>query len=315
MKIVITDAGTVFDELVSFDVFKQFGEVTSHHLLSYDELGDNIKDADIVLCNKSLMDENTLKNAHNLKYIGLFATGYNNIDIDYCKAHGITVCNAGSYSTSAVAQHTFALILAHYSKVQQYSQFVSDGGWVKSQTFSPFICSHNELFGKTVGIVGLGSIGLEVAKIALAFGMKVLAFNRSEKSAPGVEFVSFDELLSRSDIVTVHCPLNSQSKEMFGSNAFSKMKDDALFVNTARGGVVNEQDLYDALENSVIGGAAIDVLTVEPMEGKCILTNAKNCIITPHVAWAPVETRKRLIDIVAGNIDAYLKGAPVNVVV
>ena len=315
MKIVITDAGTVFDKFVSFDVFKKFGEVTSHHLLSYDELSENIKDADIVLCNKSIMDENVLKNARNLKYIGLFATGYNNIDIDYCKAHGITVCNAGSYSTGAVAQHTFALILAHYSKVPQYSQFVRDGGWVKSQTFSPFICSHNELFGKTIGIIGYGSIGENVAKIALAFGMKVLAFNRSKKSADAVEFVSLDELLSRSDIVSVHCPLNDQSKEMFDSTAFSKMKGDALFVNTARGGVVNEQDLYDALENDVIGGAAIDVLTVEPMEEKCILTSAKNCIITPHVAWAPVETRKRLIDIVSGNIDAYLKGESVNVVV
>ena len=315
MKIVITDAGTVFDKFVSPDVFSKFGDVTKHHMLKYDELAENVKDADIVLCNKSLMDSGSLKYARNLKYIGLFATGYNNIDIEYCREHGIRVCNAGSYSTEAVAQHTFALILAFFSRVREYSTFVEDGGWTRSETFSPFICTHNELYGKTVGIVGYGSIGSKVAKIANAFGMKVLAYTRTPKVAEDVEFVSFDELLERSDVVSVHCPLNAQSSKLFNKEAFAKMKKTALFVNTARGGVVDEPALREALDSEIIGGAAIDVLTTEPMGSDCVLDGAKNCIFTPHVAWAPVETRQRLIGIVAGNIEAWLAGNPTNVIV
>ncbi len=315
MKIVITDAGTVFDSFVSPDVFSKFGEVTKHHMLKYDELAENIADADIVLCNKSVMDQGSLKYAKNLKYIGLFATGYNNIDTEYCRAHGIRVCNAGSYSTDAVAQHTFALILSFFSRVGEYSGFVKDGGWIRSETFSPFICTHNELYGKTIGIIGYGSIGSKVAKIANAFGMKVLAYTRTLKTDADVEFVSFDKLLETSDIVTVHCPLNEQSAKMFNREAFDKMKNTALFVNTARGGVVDEQALRAALDEGKIGGAAIDVLTVEPMGSECVLDGAPNCVITPHVAWAPVETRQRLIGIVSGNIEAWLAGKPTNVIV
>lgn len=315
MKIVITDSATVFDELVSYDMFYKFGDLEVCRLLSYEEVPQKIADADIVLCNKTLLDENTLKYAKNLKYIGLFATGYNNIDIDYCKEHNITVCNAGAYSTDAVAQHTFALILSHFSQICEYSKFVENGGWVRSETFSPFICNHFELLDKTIGIVGFGSIGQKVAQIANAFGMNVLAYNRSEKSAENVEFVSFDELLTRSDIVSVHCPLNAQSEKMFSLPQFKKMKNTALFVNTARGGVMSEEDLYFALENDIISGAAIDVLTTEPMIEKCVLMNAKNCIITPHIAWAPVETRRRLMSIVENNIKCFLDGNPINKVV
>lgn len=312
MKIILTDAQTVLDSLVNADILKQFGDVTEYGLLKYDEVAQNIADADMVVCNKTLLDENSLRLAKNLKYIGLFATGYNNIDIEYCKAHGITVCNAGSYSTNAVAQHTFALILEHFGNVSNYNKYVHDGLWKRSKTFSPFVYPLNELAGKTIGIVGFGSIGRAVAKIANAFEMKVIAFNRSPKQAENVEFLPFDELLEKSDIVTVHCPLNEQSENMFDKTAFGKMKNTALFVNTARGGVMAEDDLYNALQNGEIGGAAIDTLRVEPMEEDCVLMNAQNCIMTPHIAWAPVETRVRLMNIVADNIKNFINGTPSN---
>ena len=315
MKIVLTDAQTVLDNLVNADNLKQFGEVEEYGLLRYDEVAEKIADADMVVCNKTLLDKNTLRPAKNLKYIGLFATGYNNIDIDYCKAHNVAVCNAGSYSTNAVAQHTFALILEHFNNTSNYNKYVQDGRWKRSKTFSPFVYPLSELAGKTLGIVGFGNIGRAVAKIANAFEMRVIAYNRSEKQADGVEFVRFETLLEQSDIVSVHCPLNSESENMFDKNAFAKMKKGALFVNTARGGVMVEQDLFDALQSGHLGGAAIDTLKVEPMEEDCILMGAKNCIMTPHIAWAPVETRVRLMNIVADNIRAFLNGTPQNRIV
>ena len=314
MKIVLTDAQTVVDDLVSADCLREFGEVTEHGLLPYEEVAEAIADADIVVCNKTLLNEHSLRLAKKLKYIGLFATGYNNIDVDYCRAHGITVCNAGSYSTNAVAQHTFALILEHFNRVAQYNQYVQDGRWKRSPTFSPFVYPLNELAGKTIGIVGLGAIGKAVAKIANAFEMRVVACNRSPRSAEGVEMLSFDELLAQSDIVTVHCPLNPDSEDMFNRGTFAKMKRGALFVNTARGGVMVERDLLDALQSGHLGGACIDTLRVEPMEEDCILMGARNCLMTPHIAWAPVETRQRLMGIVTHNIRSFLDGSPVNVV-
>ena len=314
MKIVLTDAQTVVDELVTADGLSEFGEVVSNGLLAYDEVAGAIADADMVICNKTLLNSETLRLAKKLRYIGLFATGYNNIDIDYCRAHGITVCNAGSYSTNAVVQQTFALILAHYNKVAQYDQYVQDGRWKRSPTFSPFVYPLNELAGKTLGIVGLGTIGREVAAVANAFHMRVIAYNRSKREVEGVEQVSFERLLRESDIVSVHCPLNPDSEDMFNQETFAMMKRGALFVNTARGGVMVEKDLYDALLSGHLGGACIDVLRVEPMVEDCILMGAKNCIITPHVAWAPLETRMRLMDIVADNIRSFLNGTPKNVV-
>ena len=310
MKIVLTDAQTVVDDLVTADCLEEFGEVVSNGLLKYDEIAEAIADADVVICNKTLLNSETLRLAKKLRYIGLFATGYNNIDVDYCRAHGITVCNAGSYSTNAVAQQTFALILAHYNKVAQYNAYVQDGLWKRSPTFSPFIYPLNELAGKTIGIVGLGTIGREVAAIANAFHMNVIAYNRHPRGVEGVRSVDFESLLKESDIVTVHCPLNADSQDLFNRETFAKMKRGALFVNTARGGVVAEQDLFDALESGHLGGACIDVLRVEPMEEDCVLMRAKNCIMTPHVAWAPLETRRRLMDIVADNIRSFLNGTP-----
>lgn len=312
MKIVLTDAQTVLDNLVDAKALKELGEVVEYGLLKYEEVAEKIADADIVICNKTKLDSYTLRLAKNLKYIGLFATGYNNIDIDYCRENNIAVCNAGSYSTNAVAQHTFALILEHYNNTAKYNQFVQDGRWKRSKTFSPFVYPLSELAGKTLGIVGLGSIGQAVAKIANAFEMNVIAYNRSPREIENVKMVSLDELLSTSDIVSVHCPLNSESEHMFNRETFAKMKKGALFVNTARGGVMVEQDLFDALESEHLGGALIDTLAVEPMEEDCILMNAKNCIITPHIAWAPLETRVRLMNIVVDNIKNFLNGTPTN---
>ena len=314
MKIVLTDAQTVVDELVSAECLKEFGEVAVHGLLKYEEVADAIADAEMVICNKTLLNAHSLRYAKKLRYIGLFATGYNNIDVDYCRAHGITVCNAGSYSTNAVAQQTFALILEHYNNTALYNQYVQDGKWKRSPTFSPFVYPLNELAGKTLGIVGLGAIGQAVARIGNAFGMKVIACNRSTKNVENVTQVSFDTLLRESDIVTVHCPLNDDSKEMFNQDTFAKMKKGSLFVNTARGGVMVEEDLHKALMSGHLGGACIDVLSVEPMEEDCILMGVKNCIITPHIAWAPLETRQRLMGIVADNIRNFLNGTPTNVV-
>ena len=314
MKIVITDSQTVVDDKVSTDILNDLGEVISYGLLRYDEVAEAVAQADAVICNKTILNPETLRYAEHLKYIGLFATGYNNIDIDYCSRKGIAVCNAGSYSTNAVAQHTFALILAHYNKVSSYNEYVAQGKWKRSPTFSPFVFPLNELAGKTIGIIGLGAIGQAVAKIALAFQMRVVAYNRSQKQIHNVEQVSLDELLKQSDIVTVHCPLNPDSENMFNKKTFSMMKPGALFVNTARGGVMSEEDLFDALSSGQLSGACIDTLRVEPMEEDCILMNAPNCIMTPHIAWAPVETRRRLMNIVADNLRNFLNGTPTNVV-
>ena len=314
MKIVLTDAQTVVDKIVSADVLKEFGEVTEYGLLAYEDVAKAIENADIVVCNKTLLNEYSMRFAKKLKYIGLFATGYNNIDIDYCRKVGVTVCNAGSYSTNAVAQHTFALILEHFNKTAEYNQYVHDGKWKRSPTFSPFVYPLNELYGKTFGIVGMGAIGQAVAKIADAFGMNVIFYNRSEKNIPYGTQTTFEKLLEESDIISVHCPLNAQSENMFNESSFAKMKKGALFVNTARGGVMSEQALFNALESGHLGGACIDTLKVEPMEENCILMQAKNCIMTPHIAWAPVETRQRLMGIVADHIKNFLNGTPTNVV-
>ena len=265
MKVVILDAKTLTNDDIDFSVFDEFGEVTIYDYTKYNQIAERIKDAEIILCNKSIMNRMTLKDAKNVKYIGLFATGYNNVDIEYTNERNITVCNAGSYSTNAVAQHVFALILEHYNKVGEYNKFVKDGGWIHSEKFSPFK-PMKEMDGRTLGIVGYGSIGKKVAKIAQAFDMKVLAYNRSPKKDEGVRFVEMDELLEKSDIVSIHCPLNRDSEKMCNKDFFSKMKDGALFINTSRGGVVDEPALIEAVKSGKLSGAGLDVVAVEPME-------------------------------------------------
>ena len=313
MRVVILDAKTLTNDDIDFSVFDEFGEVTIYDYTKYDEIAERVKDSEIILCNKCIMNKETLKNAGNVKYIGLFATGYNNVDVEYTNERNITVCNAGSYSTNAVAQHVFALILEHYNKVGEYNKFVKDGGWIHSEKFSPFK-PMKEMDGRTLGIVGYGSIGKKVAKIAQAFDMKVLAYNRSPKKDESVRFVEMDELLEKSDIVSIHCPLNNDSEKMCNKEFFEKMKDGALFINTSRGGVVDEQALIDAVKSKKISGAGLDVVAVEPMEKHEEILDIDNIIITPHSAWAPVETRTRLVEIVKNNIKKWVAGDPVNVI-
>lgn len=315
MKIVMTDSATLTQNNdLPLDCFNTLGEVFKYDNLLGDELLDAVKDADAILCNKTIIDKTLIDAAKNLKYVGLFATGYNNVDTEYAKLRGITVCNAGSYSTNAVAQQTFAYILAHFSAVDKYSDLVKKGGWIASPTFSMLCCPTDELCGKTIGIIGYGSIGKKVGEIAKAFDMNVLVYTRTIKQDNTVKFATFDELLKNSDIVSLHCPLTSENAKMFNSEAFSKMKKSALFINTARGGLVDEGALYNALKNSTISAAAIDVLTIEPMSEDCVLKDAPNITITPHTAWAPVSTRKRLLDIVFDNLSSFKCGNPKNVV-
>lgn len=316
MKILIADCATLAQNNdLSLAVFEKYGEVVYNPNISRAELLDTVHNYDIILCNKTIIDKTVIQKAERLKYIGIFATGYNNIDITCAKEHGITVCNAGSYSTSAVAQQVFAYILNHYNAVNRYDSFVKGGGWQNSTHFSVLCYPTDELQNKTIGIIGYGSIGRRVAEIALAFEMNVLVYTRTPQSDNRVKFVSLDELLGSSDIVTPHCPLNEQSCEMFNSDTFGKMKNGAFFVNTARGGVVNEQALADALKSGKLSGAAIDVLKSEPMSKDCVLKNAPNITITPHTAWAPLATRKRLLGIVENNIKAFLSGNPQNKIV
>ncbi|MBR3969152.1 MAG: D-2-hydroxyacid dehydrogenase [Clostridia bacterium] len=314
-KILIADCATLTQNNdLDITVLEKYGDVVYNKNISHSELLDTAHRYDMILCNKTIIDKNVIEKAEKLKFIGLFATGYNNIDITAAREHGITVCNAGSYSTSAVAQQVFAYILNHYNAVNRYNNFVQNGGWQCSPTFSVLCYPTDELKDKTIGIIGYGSIGQRVAEIALAFEMKVLVHTRTPKNDDRVRFVSLDELLTQSDIVTPHCPLNDESREMFNKETFNKMRDGAFFINTSRGGVVNEFDLANALKSGKLSGAAIDVLTEEPMSNDCVLKNAPNLIITPHTAWAPLATRKRLLNIVEDNIQSFLNGTPKNVV-
>ena len=318
MKIVILDAATLtINNDIDFSIFDRFGEVKIYDFTKDEEIPERIKDADVILCNKSSMSEKDLSGAKNLQYIGLFATGYNNVDLEYTRKHGITVCNAGSYSTEAVAQHVFAFILHYYNTISRYDEFVKNKGWINTNKFSPFM-EMKELFGKTIGIIGYGSIGQKVAVIANAFGMNVLAYSRSalkEKiQSDEVTYAAVDEILGKSDIVTIHCPLNKDSEKMCNKEFFTKMKKDSLFINTSRGGVVNQEDLMWALNNNVIQYAALDVIEKEPMPEDCKLIETKNLVITPHAAWAPLETRERLIKIVSKNLQKWVAGTPINVI-
>ncbi|MBP3333631.1 MAG: D-2-hydroxyacid dehydrogenase [Clostridia bacterium] len=311
MKIVITDRATL-GEGINLDLIGAFGELVIYPHTNHTELIERIAEADVLICNKTVVDKQALDAAKNLRCILLFATGYNNIDISYAASRGIAVCNAGQYSTYAVAQHTFALMLRQASRVAEYSDFVLGGGWIRSPLFSAFEYPTHELYGKTLGIVGFGRIGRAVCDIALAFGMKVLVYTRTPKDDPRVKFVSFDTLLSESDYISVHCPLTDKTSKMFNSEAFGKCKEGAFFVNTSRGGVVDEIALASALNSGKLSGAALDVLATEPMSAECPLIGAKNITLTPHTAWIPVETRQRLIGIVADNLKAFLDGKPKN---
>ncbi len=312
-KIVLTDCDTVVSKNdVDLSTLEQFGEVTYYGETAPEQTAERIKDADIVIVNKTVIGKREIDGAPSLKLVALFATGYNNIDVKYAAERGIAVCNAGVYSTSAVAQHVFAFILNHASGISEYSRAVSDGEWIRSRLFSFFSKPTHEIAGKTLGIFGFGAIGMQVARIASAFDMRVIACTRTPKVFEGVEFVSFERLLSESDYLSVNCPLTEQTERIFNADAFGKMKNGLYFINTARGGVVDEAALARALKSGKLSGAAVDVLTREPMSEDCVLYGAPNITITPHIAWAPIETRERLLSIVCDNINAFLSGAPKN---
>ncbi len=312
MNIVVLDTATVADEDVKLDFLSKYGTVTAYYMSPQADVLARVKDADMVLINKVHMGQTEIDAAPRLKYIGLFATGYNNVDLDAARARGIAVCNVPGYSTDAVAQHTMALMLEHYNRVCDYTRSVMAGDWTRSETFCYTPIPLAELTGKTVGIVGYGAIGRRVAAIARAFGMRVLVYARRPLGETDIEQVSLDKLLETADVVSLHCPLNADSADMMDAAAFARMKPGSLFINTARGGLVDEQALREALDSGHLGGAALDVLRQEPMNADCPLLGAPRCIITPHIAWAAVDTRLRLVGIVEDNIEAFLAGKPIN---
>jgi len=323
MKIVMPERDTLTRGDVDTSPFEEFGDVVVVDHTDLDAIKSELQDADALIVNKLNVTADLLQGAEKLRYIGECATGFNNIDIDYCREHGIVVTNAPAYSTDAVAQHVFALLLEYYSKVHDYNNYVQHGDWIRSPIFSGFVYDARELSGKTFGVVGYGRIGKKVGRIADAFGMKVLAYSRTQceglqegenRSENGVKFVPFTSLLEESDIVSIHCPLNPQSDGLFSDETFASMKEGAFLINTARGPIVDEQALANALQSGKLCGAALDVLETEPMSEDCPLLGVPNCIITPHVAWAPLETRQRLVDICVDNLAAFVRGDPKNVV-
>ncbi len=313
MKIVVLEAGVMTPGGLSLDVYKHFGEVVFYHTTKQCDVIARIGDADIILLNKLIIDKEVMDSCKNLKYIGLFATGFNTIDVKYAAKKGITVCNAGSYSTNAVAQHTFALILNHFNQIANYHNAVQGGVWEKSELTTLYDFPTDEVFGKTIGIIGFGHIGQRVAELALAFGMRVIVHTRTVKPDSRVEFVSFDTLLEQSDIISLHCPLTEESKLLMNEAAFSKCKNGAVLINTARGGLVDENALKNAVESGKLSGAALDAITVEPMRN-CVLKGVDNIVITPHAAWAPMSTRIKLLKITVDCIKGWLNGNPINVV-
>lgn len=316
MNIVMPEYETLTRGDIDMDGFHRLGTVKVLDGAQPEEFQAALADAEVLLVNKTETTAELLKDAKKLRYVGECATGYNNIDVNYCRQHGITVTNVPAYSTDAVAQHAFALILEHYSKVAAYNDLVQDGTWIASKSFSCFPYDTEELSGKVLGLVGYGRIGRRVAAIGNAFGMTVLATTRHHTSGGDslVTFVPQSELLARADVVSCHCPLNAESDGLFDADAFARMRQGAFFVNTSRGPVVDEDALAFSLKSGHLGGAALDVLGQEPMEADCPLLGLPNCIITPHVAWAPRDTRQRLVDIAVENLRSFLAGQPKNVV-
>lgn len=314
MKITVLDTNTITKGDVSLEPLTKFGLTQFYDMLSEDEIIDAAKDSDIIICNKAKITERVMKNCKKLKFVTLFATGYNNIDLNAAKKYGVTVSNAPGYSTDSVAQHTFAFILELALNLSKYNLSVKNGDWVRSKNFSYFSFPLTELSGKTLGIIGLGTIGQAVAKIAKAFSMRVIAYSRTEKQLEGIEFLPLEDVFKQSDFLTLHCPLNEATSGLVNENTLKLMKPSAYIVNTSRGGVIVEDHLVKALENGTISGAAVDVLDTEPMYDNHPYLNAPNMIITPHIAWATIEARTRLIDLVSGNLKAFISGNPQNVV-
>ena len=312
-KIVVLDKISFTNGDIDLSYLDALGDVSYYDVLPNDEVVKVCKDAEIIICNKTTFDKEKITKLKKLKYIGLTATGYNNVDLEYAKNMGITVTNVPSYSTDDVAQHVFAFILHYANKVHQYDKTVKDGEWQKSKTFCYFYKPLIEIANKTLGIIGYGDIGKKVAKIASAFSMNVIVYTRTKKDMPYKQ-VTLEEVFKKSDFLTLHCPLNEQTKGIVNEKTLSLMKPSSVLINTSRGGVIDEQALRKALDDGVIAHAMLDVLQSEPMSKDCPLIGLDNVTFTPHVAWAPKECRQRLIIEVAKNVERYVSGVPQNVV-
>jgi glycerate dehydrogenase len=317
MKIVVLDAFAMNPGDLSWDALSQLGETAIYERSSLEETKERITDADIVLTNKSILNEELINAAQNLKYIGVMATGYNIVDITGANTRNIIVTNVPSYSTASVAQLTFAFILELTNHTALYAESVKNGDWVKSKDFSYHLKPIMELRDKTLGIIGFGQIGKSVAKIAIAFGMKVIASHKHPERdrMEGVTFVDEKTCFSDADIISLHCPLNANNQQFVNKELILTMKPTSFLINTSRGGLINEQDLAEALNEDIIAGAALDVLSTEPPKADNPLLDAKNCIINPHVAWATFEARSRLMNVVVNNLKSFLEGNPENVIV
>lgn len=312
MKIILLEEKTVSQGDISLDGFKALGQVTGYPLTPQDKVAERVGDAEAVIINKTVFTREIMEKCPKLRYIGLCATGYNNVDTRAAAELGITVCNVPAYSTSAVAQQVFSYVLHFASRTADYNSDVQNGGWVRSDTFSYFTIPTFELSGMTMGIIGFGSIGSAVAHIASAFGMKVIASARTPKTAEGVSFVSTEEVFRCADFISLHCPLTEETRGLVNRDTLRLCKPSAYIINTSRGPVVNENDLADALKSGIIAGAGLDVVETEPMKADNPLLGVKNCIITPHVAWAPVQTRERLIAAAVDNLRSFIDGTPKN---
>ena len=313
MKIVILDGHALNPGDLSWDCFRQFGTVEYYDRTAGEDLTiRRIGDADIILLNKTPITKSVLDACPSLKLICVLATGYNVVDCTAAASKGIPVCNVPGYGTDSVAQFTFALLLELCNRVGLHSDSVHSGEWSACPDFCYWKTPQMELAGKTIGIIGYGSIGRAVGKIAEAFGMKVLAYSRTHYE--GIDYVDLDTLLRQSDIVSLHCPLFPETREIINADTISKMKDGAILLNTSRGPLISEEAVAEALQTGKLRGAAMDVVCQEPIPASSPLLRAPNCIMTPHMAWAPIEARQRILNITMDSIHAFLKGEQKNVV-
>ena len=309
MKLVFLDTKTIGED-IELSAYDALGEVVKYGFSTLEEIPERVKDADVLIVNKIAINEQTIGNAKNLKLVCVTATGTNNLDKEYLKKRGIAWRNVAGYSTESVTQHTFALLFYLLEKIRYYDDYVKDEKYINDTVFTHFAEHFNEVNGKTWGIIGLGTIGRRVADIAKAFGARVIYYSASGSPAQeGYEQVDFETLLTTSDIVSVHAPLNEYTKDLMDREAFAKMKKTAIFLNLGRGPIVVEQDLYEALETGEIAAAGLDVLCEEPMSETNPLAkikDSKKLIITPHIAWASVEARNRLMQIIVEQIREFL---------
>lgn len=314
-KIVVLDGYTLNPGDLSWDALKQLGEVAIYDRTSGQDVAARIGDALVVLTNKTPISREVLDACPGLRYIGVLATGYNVVDVDAAREKGIAVTNIPTYGTAAVAQYTFALLLELCHQVGRHSESVHAGKWQEKGDFCYWLTPQMELAGKTIRIIGFGRIGKAVARIALTFDMKVLVYDRYfQKSELDVAAVELDVLLQNSDVITLHCPQTQENRGLINAESIAKMKDGVLLLNDARGGLVEEQALAEALRSGKVAGAAVDVVSEEPISDVNSLLSAPNCIITPHIAWASFEARRRLMGIAVENVAAFLEGRPVNLV-